>query len=205
MGDKFTEMYNAKGVLPFRDVELTSTLDSTIHFMDGKTIMATANLGEMESQQMRAVKFKRGILPYPRYSRDIENITTVVHDQAEVSVILNNAKNFSMASAYLQYVNEESIEILDFYYEEVLKFKYNDSKGARKMIDMVHDTVTTPFEALMALYLYSEAGVKPLHDLVFVPDSVNNRQSTLRSKWAEVRDTLQSELEEMYAKFLKLE
>ena len=154
---------------------------------------------------MRAVKFKRGILPYPRYSRDIENITTVVHDQAEVSVILNNAKNFSMASAYLQYVNEESIEILDFYYEEVLKFKYNDSKGARKMIDMVHDTVTTPFEALMALYLYSEAGVKPLHDLVFVPDSVNNRQSTLRSKWAEVRDTLQSELEEMYAKFLKLE
>ena len=205
VGDKFTEMYNAKGVLPFRDVELTSTLDSTIHFMDGKTIMATANLGEMESQQMRAVKFKRGILPYPRYSRDIENITTVVHDQAEVSVILNNAKNFSMASAYLQYVNEESIEILDFYYEEVLKFKYNDSKGARKMIDMVHDTVTTPFEALMALYLYSEAGVKPLHDLVFVPDSVNNRQSTLRSKWAEVRDTLQSELEEMYAKFLKLE
>ncbi len=204
VGNKYTELYNAKGVLPFTGDE-TNVLDSTIHFMDGKTIMTTANLGEMESEQMRGVGFKRGILPYPRYSRAIDKITTVVHDQAEVSVVLNNAKSFSMASAFLQYVNEESTEILDFYYEDVLKFKYNDSRGARAMIDMVHDTVTTPFEALMALYLFSEAGAKPLYDSVFIPDSVANRSSTFNSYWAEVRDGLQIALDEMYDKFQKLE
>ncbi|MBO7170476.1 MAG: hypothetical protein J6W28_04780, partial [Clostridia bacterium] len=180
VGLKFTELYNTKGVYHFTEERENSNLDTVQHFMKGKTIMATAALGEMESEQMRNTKFKRGILPYPRYSRDIEHLTTIVHDQAEVSVILNNAKSFSMASAYLQYVNEESTEILNFYYDEVLKFKYNESRGARNMIDLIIGNVTTPFEALMNLYLFDEAGVQALLH-AFSRDAKNNAGTTIRS------------------------
>ena len=202
VGQKFTQMYNSKGVLNFDAVD-EGVLDPTIHFMDGRVVMVTANLGEMESQQMRNTAFKRGILPYPRYSRDIDDITTVVHDQAEVSVILNNTNNFSLASAYLQYVNEESTDILNYYYEDVLKFKYNESRGARDMIDLVHDTVTTPFEALMALYLPNTAGISYLFN-TFHADAKNNT-STFRSTYDEVRDVWQTTLEQMYDKFVKLD
>ena len=109
-----------------------------------------------------------------------------------------------MASAYLQYINEESTEILDFYYDEVLKFKYNDSKGARKMIDLIIGNVTTPFEALMNLYLFDEAGVQALLH-AFSRDAKKNSGTTIRSTYDAARDILQKELEDMYTKFQGLE
>ncbi len=204
VANKYKELYNTKGVYHFGEELENSNLDTVVHFMDGKTIMAMACLGEMESSQMRDTSFTRGILPFPRYSRDIPNLTTVVHDQAEVSAILNNAKSFSMASAFLQYVNEESTEILDFYYEDVLKFKYNESRGARKMIDLVNETVTTPFEALMNLYLFDEAGVAALFQTV-TNEAKKNVDSTLRSKYDAARGSLQIKLDELYEKFSALQ
>ena len=204
VANKYKELYNTKGVYHFGEELQNSNLDTIVHFMDGKTIMAMASLGEMESPQMRDTAFKRGILPFPRYSRDIDDLTTVVHDQAEVTAILNNANSFSMASAFLQYVNQESTEILDFYYDEVLKFKYNDSRGARKMIDLVNETVTTPFEALMNLYLFSESGVNHLFQTV-TNEAKQNKDSSLRSKYESSREVLQTHLEEMYAKFENLD
>ena len=203
VGVKFTELYNAKGVYNFPDVN-GSAEDCIYNFISGKAVMSMANLGEMESADMRNAGFRRGILPFPSYSPEIGDLTTLVHDQAEVSVILNNANSFAMASAYLQYVNEESTEILNFYYDEVLKFKYNDSRGARNMIDLVTETVTTPFEASMVLYVFSEAKLPPM-DQTFANDAKKNSGTTLRSTYDAARQALQTTLERLYADFIKLE
>ncbi|MBO7170235.1 MAG: hypothetical protein J6W28_03555 [Clostridia bacterium] len=197
LGNKYTELYNSKGVLPLAVVK-----DSTTMFMDGKIIMSMAELCVMESEQMRNTKFKRGILPFPRYHRDYtESVTTVVHDQAEIDTILNNAKSFDMASAYLQYVNELSMPILDMYYEEVLKFKYNDSKGARDMIDLVHDTIDSPFDSVMSAKVFAE---KQFY-AYFQEDAAANRDSTFSSKYGTFRDSVQVSLEEKFEKFEKLQ
>lgn len=130
VANKLTQIYHSKGILPHVD-----HYDGHVKlFMEGKGVMGMLYLGEMESEQMRNTGFDRGILPFPSYSTSAE-ITTMVHDRAEVDTILNNASSFAMASAFLQYINEESGDILNTYYEEVLKFKYNDSKGARDLTD----------------------------------------------------------------------
>ena len=112
----------------------------------------------------------------------------------------------------MQYVNEESTEILDFYYEDVLKFKYNDSRGARKMIDLITDNVTSPFEALLNLDVCGKAGatghsgstIKYMFE-IFEADAKANRASTLRSKYDAQRGVMQAALEEMYEDFTELE
>ncbi len=199
LSQKYTELYNAGGVL-----NIDAVLDSTTKFIEtGKIVMSMAELGEMESEQMRDTAFERGILPFPRYSRNVENITTVVHDQAEVTAILNNARSFNMASAFMQYVNEESVEILDIYYEEVLKFKYNESRGARKMIDVVHDSVQNPFESVMQPYLCGAAGATQLHQY-FYRDAAG-KMTKFKSNYDGARGTLQTQLEKSLAEFANLQ
>ena len=127
----------------------------------------------------------------------------MVHDQAEVTAILNNARSFNMASAFMQYVNEESVEILDIYYEEVLKFKYNESRGARKMIDLVHDSVQSPFESVMQPYVCSTAGATQLHEY-FRKDAVG-KMTKFKSNYDGARGTLQTQLEKSLAEFEKLQ
>ncbi|MBO5755108.1 MAG: hypothetical protein J6R89_03505, partial [Clostridia bacterium] len=196
------KIYNAKGVLPFVD-----WYDGHVKlFMEGKAVMGMLYLGEMESDQMRAVSFQRGILPFPSYSTQVD-ITTMVHDQAEVDVILNNASSFAMASAFLQYVNEESGEVLDMYYEEVLKFKYNDSKGARDMIDIVYGTIASPFHMLADFQVYDNISDDSIMSVkeCFKADAQANRACTFSSSYATSRDVLQDSLEAALTKFNALQ
>ena len=152
LGDLSTaygRLYNASGV--YTKAINKECVDM---FISGKAVFSTVVLGEMESASMRDVSFTRGVLPFPKYDASQESIHTVVHDQAEVGVILRNAQSPTMASAYMQYINEESATVLEEYYENSLKVKYNlagDSEGGvRLMIDLVHDTIDSPFECLLA-------------------------------------------------------
>ena len=214
VGMKFTQLYNAKGVYNFPFSSWTAEQDCVKEFMNGKTIMATATLGEMESADMRSTTFKRGILPPARYSDTTSGLMTMVDTMAEVSAILNNTENFSLASAYLQYVNEESSPILDFYYEDVLKFKYNDSRGARKMIDLITDSVTSPCEKLLSLKVSRSAGseghmrdkIKDIEVIFLIEAQRNNpNTSTVRSSYDAQKDVMQKALDEIYAKFKALD
>ncbi len=158
---EYGDLYRATGVF-----NTALNKDCVDYFIDGKAVFSTVVLGEMESESMRDVKFTRGVLPFPKYSDAQEEFHTLVHDQAEVGVILKNAQSPTMASAYMQAVNEASSDVLSEYYENSLKVKYNtagDSEGGvRLMIDLVHDTVDSPFESLIVgnyLYWYANGGI----------------------------------------------
>ncbi len=121
-------------------------LSSTEHFFNGNFLMAVSVLGELESAAMRGADFSKGLVPMPKWSeQEQDEYHTMVHDQTELGAILNNAKSFGRASAYLQAVNEESKDVLYEYYENGLKFKYNDDEGIRMMIDLIYGTIDTPF------------------------------------------------------------
>ena len=145
---QYTELFNGEGVH-----FITTILESTTEFFDGNIIFTMSVLGEMESQQMRETDFKRGIVPFPRYNSAAPDFCTVVHDQAEISCILNNTTSFTAATAYLQFINENSADVLQEYYERGLKFKYNENKTVRRMIDFVKEHIVSPFDSVMALYL----------------------------------------------------
>jgi len=121
-------------------------LSSTEYFFDGNFLFAMSVLGELESPAMRDVTFQKGLVPLPKWDEQRqERYHTMAHDQAELGAILNNAKSFGRASAYMQAVNEESKDVLHEYYEKGLKFKYSEDKGIRTMIDLVYNTIDSPF------------------------------------------------------------
>lgn len=200
-GNKFIKLYNTLGVFVASEVVQSATM-----FMNGKTVMAMSKLGEMESEQMRATKFKRGVLPFPRYDNlSGSKMITPVHDQAEIDTILQTATSFAVASAFLQYVNELSSEILDFYYEEVLKFKYNDSRGARKMIDLAYENIGSPFDTVLSGKIFAQANVaQPYYSFRY--DAQDGKETSgFSSKYASYRDKVQTTLEDMLESFERLQ
>ena len=123
-----------------------ATLSPTECFLEGNFLFAISRLGEMESDALRNISFSKSLVPVPKWEASKqEDYLTVVHDQVEVGVILNTAKAYSAASALMQYLNEESEAVIYTYYEEGLKFRFNEDKNTRIMMDLVRDTIDTPF------------------------------------------------------------
>ncbi len=120
---------------------------SVEHFMTGRPLFAQGLLGELESQELRDLPFDKGLVPIPKYDNSRQDdYYTMIRANAEVSCVLLNAPSFSKASAYLQFINENSRDVLTEYYEFQLKFKYNDDPAIRSMIDCVYDTIGSPFD-----------------------------------------------------------
>jgi len=129
----------------------SSVRSSTEYFFKGNFLFAISVLGELESAAMRDIDFAKGLVPLPKWDAGRqESYHTMVHDQTELGAILNNASSFGRASAYMQAINEESSDVVYEYYEKGLKFKYNEDKGIRSMIDLVYDTIDSPFGMQMA-------------------------------------------------------
>lgn len=194
LSQKFTELYNAEGVYCVGNV-----LDAVTQFFDGNVVLTVAKIGEMESAAMRETTFTRGILPFPRYDRNESDFVTVVHDQAEVSCILNNASSFSMASAYLQYMNEESDVVLEEYYERGLKFKYNESRSVRRMIDFIKEHIRSPFDSVLTVYLCDESTEKKQIYDIFAECATQNKNS-FASTYHQHRGSYQTALETLVSR-----
>ena len=92
----------------------------------------------------------------------------------------------------MQYLNEESEKGVYAYYEKGLKFKYNDDKNTRMMMDIVRDTTDSPFSwqvgwACLDLYTGSPALKK-----LFL-----NNNKTISSTFAVEKDAYASCLQQV--------
>ncbi|MCQ2385190.1 MAG: hypothetical protein MJ078_00720 [Clostridia bacterium] len=138
---KLRSLFDCEGTVYRQEV-----LDSTKYFMDGNFLFAMSVLGEMESAEMRNISFDKGLVPIPKFdSQKQDDYHTMVHDQTEMGCILKTTRSFPAASAVMQALNEESADTLREYYAPSLKVKYNDNPNARKMIDLVHETIDNGF------------------------------------------------------------
>ena len=208
MNAKFSNLYNTLGVFYKQPV-----LDSTKIFMENKVLFAVSVLGELESDEFRNVDITKGLVPIPKYDMYAqENYHTMVHDQTEVGCILNNASNFSAASAAMQMLNEESASVLNEYYEGALKFKYNPAGGSgseggvRTMIDLVHDTIDSPFGMQMTSIItnaYGSNGNNTLKALDMAADAKSGTNS-VRSVYEANLEIYKTAVKEAMAKFAAL-
>ena len=175
VADKYVTMLNSRGVCMAPTGSSNSVLECTKYFLNGNVLFAYSRLGELEAEGVRNFTASKGLVPTPKWNQNEQmEYHTAVHDQAELGCILNTAKAFSAASALMQYLNEESEKVVYAYYEKGLKFKYNDDKNTRDMMDIVRDTTDSPFSwqvgwacldlytgtpALTKLYLYNNTTV----------------------------------------------
>lgn len=177
-------------------------LDCISLFMQNGALFAPSLLGELESDEFRNVTFDKGLVPIPKYDvRRQSDYHTMMNVGAELSAILVNAPSFTRASAYLQYINEQSRDVLTEYYEYSLKFKYNDDPAIRGMIDLVYETIDSPFgmhfENVILQYLEGDEGNGlNLHYAIS-----KNMLSTFYETW---RDPFKHALEKALEEFSKI-
>ena len=195
VANKFTDLQTALGVYYGNDPGSASQF-----FLEGNVLFNIDFLGQMESEGMRSFAMEKGLTPIPKWEdNEQKDYHSTVHDQAEVGCILNSAKAFSAASALLQYLNENSGAMVNAYYNKGLKYKYNDNKQARTMMDIVRDTMDAPFGyqiGQISQELYS--GAEPLVGMFLY----NN--STLSSTFSSEKDSYVDCLNQMIDKFNKM-
>ena len=145
LANKYADLLETKGVY-LNPTTIQGIKEVTLHFIDGNVLFATQRLGEMESAALRDFSAAKGLVPIPKWNQNEQDeYHTVVHNQAELGCILNTAKAFSASSALMQYLNENSEKVVHAYYEKGLKYKYNDDKNARTMMDIVRAGTDDPF------------------------------------------------------------
>lgn len=131
---------------------------SSTLFSAGNVLFAEGMwLSNLESPEIRDMKENKGVIVYPRYSGS-KNYNTFIHDTAEVGSIAMSTQKFSACTAYLQCVTEESGEMLQQYKEFAVKYKYNKDAATVEMIDIIYDSIGSPFEALMCSLAFELAG-----------------------------------------------
>ncbi|MBP3437686.1 MAG: hypothetical protein J6K61_07285 [Clostridia bacterium] len=203
----YKKLHNTMGVYNTGRTGLNGVKEATDLFISGKSVLSTIILGEMESTAMRNLSFARGVLPFPKYSSSQTDFHTLVHDQAEIGAIPTNAKSPTMASAYMQAMNEESREVRTEYYENSLKVKYNSAgegeSGARLMIDLIYESVDSPFESLITNYLCMTMGGGTQVYGLLRNDAVNNTTSFL-TLYNEQVQMMQTCLENLYETYQNL-
>ena len=168
MGTAFRDIYKSggtgEGIYWQQEV-----LSSTEAFMNGNFLFAQSVLGELESDELRNVSFEKGLVPFPKYDAGRqEEYHTMVHDQTELGAVLVTTRSFARASAFMQYANELSEDVVTEYYEFSLKFKYNEDAAIRGMIDCVYESIDIPFGMQFELIILNYGtGLTPLYEGIF--------------------------------------
>ena len=96
----------------------------------------------------------------------------------------------------MQFMAEESDSVVYTYYEKGLKYKYNDDKNARAMMDLVRETTDSPFGfqiGVLCQMLYT--GPTALKGMYL------NHNTTISSTFASEKDAYLDCMATMLAKF----
>ncbi len=124
-------------------------------FTEGKVLFLGGYwLGDLEHRSFHEMPNK-SVVVYPKWDETKINYSTYIHHSAEVGYILKNTATFTAASAYLQYLNEESVKMIGRYYEIALKYKYSTDPDpmALEMLDLIHDSFASPFDELIGMQI----------------------------------------------------
>ena len=191
--ERFSDLFNTPGVY-YTGADSAAAQEANILFLDGTYLFAVSKLGEMESEQFRNSQVNKGVLPIPKFDQTLQpEYNTLVHDQADLACILNNARHFTAASAYLQKASEDSVDIMKEYYDKSLKLKYNEDRDTQAVLDLIHDRITTPFDLLLAYMIVSGSNLpgapytgQSMHHLIFV--DAEEQKNSFSSSWASAYD-----------------
>ena len=180
ISNKYTKLMEAKGFYNCKKpIE---------KFLKQNFIFAQSLLGELESTELREFSMDKGVLPLPMWnSQEQDWYHTVVHDQVEVGAILKSAKQFPAASALMQYLNEESEDVVFAYYDNGLKYKYtvgDNATKSREMMDIIRNTGDNPFGFQVMKLCYQQYTGSPALEGLFLKNN-----DTIASTFQSERET----------------
>jgi len=116
-------------------------------FSNNKTlIMGYNRLGDLAN--LRDIDFSMGVVPYPKLDTAQENYVASMHDITEIGAIpvTVQLENLDFVLTCLEVLSiETSRMVIPEYYENALKVKYVAGEDDAKMIDLIHDSVGSPF------------------------------------------------------------
>ncbi len=137
-------------------------------FANGQTVIMGYNrIGDLEN--LRDIEFGVGIIPYPKLDEVQENYVTSLHDTTEAGAILSTLPVDSEEFVHTcleVFARETNKQVIPQWYENALKVKYVDGQDDAKMIDLIHDTITSPFavayNGTLGGYMLGTAFLTPL-------------------------------------------
>lgn len=114
-------------------------------FGSGNTVFVGYNrLGDLAN--MREIEFPIGAVPYPKLDTDQKEYVTSTHDTTEVGAIPTTATDLEFITTCIEALSAATADIvLPEYYENSLKVKYASDNTVAKMIDIIHDSISSPF------------------------------------------------------------
>ena len=120
-------------------------------FANGNVLFAEGMwLADLEAPEIRDMEQRKGVTVYPKQNGSIATYNTFVHDTAESGSIALSTQKFTECTAYLQCINQQSSGLITEYKEYALKYKYNKDYATIEMIDLIYDTIGSPFETIMS-------------------------------------------------------
>ena len=145
--EKLNELYWATSTL--QDIKTGDRSDEGLLAMftnQQATFMGYLRLCDLE--RMRDIEFQVGLACYPKLDTTQENYVSSLHDTSEVGAIVVTAPidQMDFISTVLEVMAREAGRtIIPAYYEEALKIKYVNGSEDAAMIDLIHDSITSPF------------------------------------------------------------
>ncbi len=173
------------------------SMDSTKVFIDAKALFAfDAPLLNMEGTLIQNMDDSVGIIPYPKYTPDLE-YKSMVSDNANVGGILYNSDKFTESSAYLQMSAEESDNgkgsLIYEYFDVALKYKLSATPAQVTMLELIRAGLCSPKSLLLDNYFAKSVGMNTYATLI--NSSLASGTNTFASDWESQYSAVQGALE----------
>ncbi len=111
---------------------------------EGRAAMATLRLVSVETDYLRNMQDKYGIIPIPKLDESQEDYSTFIHDQFTAFAVVSTVaeENLDMMGAFLEAMASESYKsVVPVYYEIALKTKYVDDEESGRMLDLIYGSI----------------------------------------------------------------
>ena len=83
-----------------------------------------------------------GVLPLPKlYEGSSYSYCSIINGVGKVGALGFHSSNSEAMSAYIQYVTENSLAVLEAYYDDAMKNRYTDDAGSKDMLDLIYASI----------------------------------------------------------------
>lgn len=113
-------------------------------FSDGLAATATLRLCASETEYLRSMKDKYGVIPMPKLDEEQDGYQTFLHDQFTAFGICQpvDDERAQMLGAVLEYMAWSSyVYVVPVYYNVVLKSRYMQDNASWDMLDKIYESV----------------------------------------------------------------
>ncbi len=109
----------------------------------GTSLFATPTMmGLLEEDIFQNMTDDMGILPLPKLQEGTSTpYCSIINGIGKVGALSYHSPNGKEMSAYIQYVTENSAEVLTKYYDDAMKHKYSSDAGSQVMLDLIYDSI----------------------------------------------------------------